>query len=171
MTIANVSTAYGTNTGSQKCYTESTDQFGKPAFSSLGQAVVVEFSSVPVTTGSAITINTNGTVNLAANITYRFDMHCETVPSVVTQPGFDAVNRLGLVLFNQTTGQLILPTFPMNTSGTVFYTTTQAEDVVMLAYMPDGTPPNTITQPQTWQYPQQITNASLGVQAISGEDI
>lgn len=170
MSISLTSTAYAYNPGKQNCYTEA-EELGKTVFNSPGQGVAVQFPSNPVATGGNITIDTStGVINLGANITYRFDMHCETVPSVGVDPGLGSEQRLGFVLFNTTTNSLILPTFPMNTSGTTYYTTTQTEDVIMIAYMPDGTPPNTTTQPQTWQYPQQIQNASIGVQAISGEE-
>lgn len=150
----------------QNCYTESTE-LGKTVFDSVGQAVTVTFTDINPPTGSNIAITTAGTITLEANITYRIDMHCEAVPATGVSSTEDFTQFF--VLYNTTLGQVVLPGYPMNTSGTVFVTTTQQETFIMLAGMPDGVPPNVLTQPRTWQYPQQIKNASIAIQAIDGE--
>jgi hypothetical protein len=57
----------------------------------------------------------------------------------------------------------------MGQTNTILYTPDQDVTAILAAYMPDGTPPNTTTQPVTWQYPQQIQNAEISIVQVGGE--
>ena len=162
MAAVTTSSAAGYNNGKQKCYTETTDQFGKTVFASPGQAVVVEFPTLSTPTGANVSITTGGTVSLSANITYQISHRVDIVSSVLDNPG------QGHILFNATTGSLVQPASAMGQTNTILFRPNQNTDLVLLAYMPDGTPPNTTTQPFTWQYPQQIQNAEISVVQVGG---
>ena len=163
MATVTTSSAAGYNAGKQNCYTETTDQFGKTVFQSPGQSVVVEFPTLSTPTGANVSITNAGVVSLSGNITYQISHRVDIVPSVLDNPG------QGHILFNQTSPGLLLPVSSMGQTNTILFTPDQDTDLVLLAYMPDGTPPNTTTQPFTWQYPQQIQNAEISIVQVGGE--
>ena len=163
MATVTTSSAAGYNAGKQKCYTETTDQFGKTVFASPGQAVVVEFPTLTTPTGANVSITNSGFINLSGNITYQLSHRVDIVSSVLDRPG------QGHVLFNNTTGSVVYPLSEMGQTNTILLTPDQDTELVLLAYMPDGTPPNTTTQPFTWQYPQQIQNAEISIVEVGGE--
>lgn len=163
MAAVTTSSAAGYNAGKQKCYTETTDQFGKTVFASPGQAVVVEYPTLSTPTGLDISITNGGQITLAANKTYQISHRVDIVPSTADNPG------QGHILFNTTAGSLVQPASPMGQTNTILFTPAEQTTLVLLAYMPDGTPPNTTTQPLTWQYPQQIQNAEITVVEVGGE--
>lgn len=163
MATVTTSSAAGYNAGTQKCYTETTDQFGKTVFDSPGQAVIVEYPNLSTPTGNAVSITNAGVVSLSANLTYQISHRVDIVSSVLDNPG------QGHILFNQTAGGLLYPLSAMGQTNTILFTPDQNTDLVLLAYMPDGTPPNTTTQPVTWQYPQQIQNALISIVEVGGE--
>jgi hypothetical protein len=163
MTTVTTSSAAGFNRGKQNCYTESTDQFGKTVFTSPGQGVIVEYTELSTPTGSNVTITNNGTISLDANITYEISHRVSTVPSVFDDPG------QGHVLFNTTAQQVLWPVALMGETNTILFTPDVNTNLILLAFMPDGTPPNTLTQPKTWQYPQQIQNCQISIVQVGGE--
>ena len=163
MATVTTSSAAGYNAGKQNCYTESTDQFGKTVFSSPGQAVIVEFPTLSTPTGANVSITNAGVVSLSANLTYQISHRVDIVPSVLDNPDS------GHIFFNQTSGGLLYPLSKMGQTNTILFTPDQDTDLVLLAYMPDGTPPNTTTQPLTWQYPQQLQNAEVSIVEVGGE--
>lgn len=163
MAIVTTSSAAGYNDGKQNCYTETTDQFGKTVFDSPGQAVIVEYPNLSTPTGNAVSITNAGVVSLSGNITYQISHRVDIVSSVLDNPG------QGHILFNQTAGGLLYPLSAMGQTNTILFTPDQNTDLVLLAYMPDGTPPNTTTQPEIWQYPQQIQNALISIVEVGGE--
>ena len=163
MTAVTTSSAAGYNAGKQKCYTETTDQFGKTVFQSPGQAVVVEYPNLSTPTGANVSITNAGVVSLSANLTYQISHRVDVVPNLANDPA------AGHILLNTTTGSLIPPASAMGQTNTILFTPDQNTDLVLLAYMPDGVPPNTTTQPKTWQYPQQIQNAEISVVEVGGE--
>lgn len=163
MAAVTTSSAAGYNDGKQKCYTETTDQFGKTVFASPGQAVVVEYNNLSTPTGSGVSITNGGTISLTANLTYQISHRVDIVSCILDNPA------AGHILLNTTTGSLIQPASAMGQTNTILFTPDQNTDLVLLAYMPDGVPPNTTTQPFTWQYPQQIQNAEISVVEVGGE--
>jgi hypothetical protein len=163
MATVTTSSAAGYNRGKQNCYTQTTDQFGKTVFESPGQSVVVEFPDLSTPTGANITIATGGTISLDANITYEISHRVSTVPSLLDRPG------QAHVLYNVTAGSVIYPYGLMGETNTVLFTPDQTTDLILLAVMPDGVPPNTLTQPFVWQYPQQIENSQISIVQVGGE--
>jgi len=162
MATVTTSSAAGYNAGKQNCYTETTDQFGKTVFASPGQAVVVDFPTLSTPTGSNVSI-ANNVITLDGNVTYQISHRVDIVPNVNND------SNAGHVLLNSATGALLLPGSLMGQTSTIQYTPDDTVNLVLLAYMPDGTPPNTTTQPKTWQYPQQIQNAEITVVQVGGE--
>jgi hypothetical protein len=161
MAAVTTSSAAGYNAGKQKCYTETTDQFGKTVFASPGQAVVVDFPTLSTPTGSNVSI-ANNVITLDANVTYQISHRVDVVENINNDPA------AGHVLLNTATGALLLPVSFMGQTNTIQYTPGATTNLVLLAYMPDGTPPNTTTQPKTWQYPQQIQNAEISIVQVGG---
>lgn len=163
MAAVTTSSAAGYNAGKQKCYIETIDQFDKTVFASPGQVITVEFPTLTPTTGSDVSIATNGTITLAADKTYQIAHRVDIVPNINND-----VNA-GHILYNVTTSSLVTPGSKMGQTNTITVTTAgDPETLVLLAYMPDGTPPNTTTQPKTWQYPQQIENAEISIVEVGG---
>jgi hypothetical protein len=162
MTSVTTSSAAGFNSGKQNCYTESTDQFGKTVFSSPGQGVIVEFPTLSTGTGANISIAANGFISLSGNITYQISHRVDVVPSTFDNP------NAGHVINEIATQTLLYPLSKMGQTNTILYTPDQDVTVVLVAYMPDGTPPYTTTQPLTWQYPQQIQNSEISIVEVGG---
>jgi hypothetical protein len=162
MTTVTTSSAAGYNDGKQNCYIETTDQFGRTVFASPGQAVTVEFPFLSTSTGSNVSI-ANNVITLDANITYEITHRVSTVPSVLDKPG------QAHVLYNVTSNSVIYPYGLMGETNTILFTPDQTTDLILLAVMPDGVPPNTLTQPFVWQYPQQIENCQISIVQVGGE--
>jgi len=162
MATVTTSSAAGYNAGKQKCYTETTDQFGKTVFTSPGQTVVVDFPTLSTPTGSNITIAPGGFISLDANVTYQIAHRVDVVENVNNDPA------AGHILYNVTTASLIPPVSLMGQTNTIQFTPDATTTLVLLAYMPDGIPPNTTTQPKTWQYPQQIQNSEISIVQVGG---
>ena len=163
MATVTTSSAAGYNRGKQNCYIETTDQFGRTVFASPGQAVIVEFLDLTTPTGANVSITNEGGISLDANITYEISHRVSTVPSVSDDPG------QGHVLFNTTANEVLWPAGLMGETNTILFTPGVNTNLILLAFMPDGTPPNTLTQPKTWQYPQQIQNAQISIVQVGGE--
>ena len=162
MATVTTSSAAGYNDGKQNCYNESIDQFGKTVFTSPGQTVVVDFPTLSTPTGSNVSI-ANNVITLDGNVTYQISHRVDVVESVNNDPA------AGHVLLNTGTGDLIFPVSYMGQTNTIQYTPDATTNLVLLAYMPDGIPPNTTTQPKTWQYPQQLQNAEISIVQVGGE--
>lgn len=163
MATVTTSSAAGYNRGKQNCYTETTDQFGKTVFQSPGQSVIVEFPTLSTPTGANVDIAQNKFIAVSGNITYQISHRVDIVPSIYDNPG------AGHIIYDSTAGSLLYPASPMGQTNTILFTPSQDSDLILLAYMPDGTPPNTTTQPLTWQYPQQIQNAEISIVQVGGE--
>lgn len=155
----------------QNCYNETIDQFDKTVFESPGQGVVVTYTDFTDATGSNVQISESGMVSLTGNVTYKIDHYCELVPneSYSQTAGQDTAKYAGHVLVNAATGSVIYPPVAMGTTGSVIFTPAEDLQIFQLAFMPDG-PAGDQNNPITWQYPQQITNSSICVVAIAGED-
>ena len=162
MAAVTTSSAAGYNNGTQNCYTETVDQFGKTVFESPGQGIVVEYPTLSTPTGTNISINNGGQITLEPNVTYQISHRVGVVPNINNHP------NAGHVLFNATSGGLLFPLSQMDMTNTILYTPDVQTTLVLLAYMPDGAPPNTTTQPLTWQYPQQIRQAEISVVEVGG---
>lgn len=154
----------------QNLYSEGTDQFGQTVFTSPGQGSAIHFTNVSTPIGSNISIDgAFGTVTLSGNITYRFDLFCETTSATAT-PDYRAGQGAGHCLIDVTnfpTTEVIQPVFPMGTSGTVYFTPAVDSTVIYLAFTADPVP-GTIGGPSQWEYPDQVKNASMSVAAVSG---
>jgi len=161
MATVTTSSAAGYNAGKQKCYTETTDQFGKTVFASPGQTVVVQFPTLSTPTGSNVSI-ANNVITLDANVTYQISHRVDVVENINNDPA------AGHILYNVTTASLVPPASLMGQTNTIQFTPDATTNLVLLAYMPDGTPPNTTTQPKTWQYPQQIQNSEITIVEVGG---
>jgi hypothetical protein len=122
----------------------------------------VEFPTLSTPTGANISIATNGFISLSGNITYQISHRVDNVPSTFDNPA------AGHVINEIATQTLLYPLSKMGQTNTILYTPNQNVTLILVAYMPDGIPPNTTTQPLTWQYPQQIQNAEISIVQVGG---
>jgi hypothetical protein len=158
MALANVSVVSVHNSGPNYLFTQNTDQFGKATFDSIGRSTTVIFDTVDITKGANIGYTpSTGVFSLVGNITYQLTATARLLNS--------APDQAALAWIDKTIGGPVGQPAKFDSiasTNITYYTPSRDTTVVLTAAI--AAPSSSLT----WAYPAQLTNASAGIQAVSG---
>ena len=139
-------------------YNTTTDQFGKTVFTSPGRVKTIVFDTVDVTTGANVSYNsTTGVFSLNANVTYQLvaSARIDSYQAPAGEPP-------ALVWVDKTIGGVVGQPVPVDYTNVTTYRPAQDTTVVLTAATCRP------SLPLTWDYPNQLTNATATVSVVSG---
>lgn len=157
MTTANVGVVAAHSSTALPLYTTTTDQFGKTVYTS-NRSVTLILDTLDVNNPSLVTANTTtGVFTLTGNITYQLTASARLINFIPDQAALQWVDKT----IGGTVGQPAK--FDTIASTNVTYYTPGRDTTVVLTAAA-GSP----TSGMTFSYPATVTNASAGIQVVTG---
>ena len=153
--------ASASNQGAQDLFTVETDQFDKTVYTSVGSVGYLVLPTIGDSSGSTVTIGTDGAITLTADFEYLITATARLNNVTLDPAHMPLIGARDVTNFPTTTdiGQ------PVAIDQTYTATVSPVTDPMTIAIAVGA--PN-ILNGGTWTYPAQVVNVSVTVQVIGG---